>query len=257
MSSYYALSSGSAAAPSLAAGAPAMGGAAEHVPGSAYAAAPSLAAGAQTMGGAAQHVLLHPKELPAVRPRGQPHSQSLHAEARTWTNRFASGASEHVAAQADLANTTRFPANVPPTLCSGNMDGWVVTYPEGGILPLIVRNLNENNTPCHEGEGAEPGAAGAGGAQDSPCFPYGGAGVHRSHRCTWRRGILFCDRCGAYTAGARGGKRIGQKCENAPTAASRSCLSRLLKGLPPPGYKFPLEPEARPSAAVLRLVEGG
>ncbi len=103
MSTYYAPGPGSAAARSLAAGAQAMGGAAEHVPGSGPATAPSLAAGALTMGGVAEHVLLAPEELPQLRRRGQPRSQSLHDEARAWTNRFASGASEHVGVQADLA----------------------------------------------------------------------------------------------------------------------------------------------------------
>ena len=39
--------------------------------------------------GAAEHVLLSPHDLPDLRGRGQPNSESLHDEARYWTNRFA------------------------------------------------------------------------------------------------------------------------------------------------------------------------
>ena len=49
---------------------------------------------------------------PACGPPAAPRSQSLHDEARTWTNRFASGASEHVGVQADPeVRPTRQPAS--------------------------------------------------------------------------------------------------------------------------------------------------
>ena len=126
----------SASAPSLAAGAETMGanekyssssaqewllvgaqtksGAPEHAE---SAAAPSPAAAAETMGandqrGSAsaeqwklvQHVLLTPEELPELRRRGQRQSRSLHDEARTWTNKLANVASEHVGVQANLVD---------------------------------------------------------------------------------------------------------------------------------------------------------
>ena len=97
MSTFYPSGSGSAAAPSLAADGAQAGGADWTL------LSIEDQKDEETMGGAAEHVLLAPEELPELRRRGQPHSQSLHAEARTSTNRFASGASEHVGVQADLA----------------------------------------------------------------------------------------------------------------------------------------------------------
>ena len=42
------------------------------------------------------------------------------------------------------------------------MGGWVVTYPEGAILPLIVRNLNRTSTPnCRSNSTPSEGALGA------------------------------------------------------------------------------------------------
>ena len=54
--------------------------------------------------GASEHVLLTLDDLPELRRRGQPNAQTLHDEARHWTNLFGGVQAEFAAGvQADLA----------------------------------------------------------------------------------------------------------------------------------------------------------
>ena len=57
--------------------------------------------------GASEHVLLTLDDLQELRRGGQPNAQTLHDEARHWTNHFAQTDYEAVGVQADVVSTFR------------------------------------------------------------------------------------------------------------------------------------------------------
>ena len=71
--------------------------------------------------------------------------------------------------------------------------------------------------------------------------------IHRSHQLAWRRGILFCVQCGAYTH-----KRVGnlsRQCfMKVPSSTTRRILNNLIEGTKSPlvGGHWPADDDTPP-----------
>ena len=155
--------------------------------------------------GATEHVLLSPYDLPELRRRGQPNAQTLHDEARHWTNHFAGVQSAEV--QADLtaqwenwkvyiAKHKSADAIVGPGVVS-----FTAEFIEGTVDPnrggnprldLVIRHSDGGYVRLHPGPKAKhdaiprffPGSAAVSAAEHAPRFSPSSAPEHAAYE--WR-----------------------------------------------------------------------
>ena len=72
-----------------------------------------------------------------------------------------------------------------------------------------------------------------------------GVAIHPSHLLRWKRGVLYCARCGSYSA--RRVRGLRDVCIGKPTTSKRYGLRRILSGkTPAPGMKWPAHEHDRP-----------
>ena len=82
-----------------------------------------------------------------------------------------------------------------------------------------------------------------------------GVAIHPSHLLRWKRGVLYCARCGSYSA--RRVRGLRDVCIGKPTTSKRYGLRRILSGkTPAPGMKWPAHEHDKPPFHFLRREDG-